>query len=70
MQVDCLIRGAEIVDGTGAPRRSGDVAILDGRIVGLGQVQAQARREIDAGGCWLTPGFVDPHTHLDAQLCW
>ena len=70
MQVDCLIRGAEIVDGTGAPRRSGDMAILDGRIVGLGDVQAQARREIDAEGCWLTPGFIDPHTHLDAQLCW
>ena len=70
MQVDWLIRGGEIVDGTGAPRSRGDVAIQAGRIVELGEVSVDARRELDASACWVTPGFIDPHPHLDAQLCW
>ena len=65
-----VIRGGTIVDGTGAPARRGDVAIRNGRIVEVGEVSDEGHPEIDASGCWVTPGFIDPHTHLDAQLCW
>lgn len=68
---DLLIRGATIVDGTGAPARGGDVRVADGRIVELGSKPgASASRTIDADGLLLCPGFVDPHTHYDAQLFW
>ena len=72
--MDLAIRNATIIDGTGAPGRLGDVGIDDGRIVavaaaGDGGVGA-ATTEIDGTGLMLTPGFVDPHTHYDAQLFW
>jgi N-acyl-D-aspartate/D-glutamate deacylase len=67
---DFVIRGGTVVDGTGAPAREADVAIRDGRILEIGRIPGDARTTLDASGCWVTPGFIDPHTHLDAQLCW
>ncbi|MBV8952020.1 MAG: amidohydrolase family protein [Actinobacteria bacterium] len=68
--VDYVIRGATVVDGTGAPGRQADVAVDDGIVVGVGDVDERGRTELDAGGLVVTPGFVDPHTHYDAQLFW
>ncbi len=68
--LDLLIRDAEIVDGSGAPGRHGDVGIKDGRIAAVGQVDDGAARTVDAAGQVLAPGFVDLHTHYDAQLFW
>ena len=72
--MDLIIRNATIIDGTGAPARSGDVSVADGRILAISEAGtadvASADRVIDAEGLVLTPGFVDPHTHYDAQLFW
>jgi N-acyl-D-aspartate/D-glutamate deacylase len=67
---DLIIRGAEICDGTGAPRRRGDVAVTDGRIVDVGHVGGAASRTIVADGLVLAPGFIDLHTHYDCQVSW
>ncbi|MFD5329228.1 amidohydrolase family protein [Streptomyces sp. NPDC127092] len=71
--LDHLIKGATVVDGTGAPAFTADVGIRDGRIAvitGAGTAGEEARTEEDASGLVLAPGFVDPHTHYDAQLFW
>src|ERR1700736_4261501 len=68
--LDLLIRDAEIVDGTGAPARRGDVGISDGRIAAVGDIDDLATKTVDAQGLTLAPGFVDLHTHYDAQLFW
>jgi N-acyl-D-aspartate/D-glutamate deacylase len=67
---DIVIRGGEVADGTGAEPRRADVAIDGARVTHVGAVEARGRREIDASGKLVTPGFVDIHTHLDAQLFW
>ena len=70
---DLIIKNATIVDGTGAPRVSGDVIADNGKIVEVaaqGSSPAKAKRVIDAAGDLLTPGFVDIHTHYDGQVCW
>jgi N-acyl-D-amino-acid deacylase len=70
MTHDLVIRGGTIVDGTGSASFAGDVAIDGDRIVEVGAVSGAAHRTIDADGALVTPGFVDIHTHLDAQLAW
>lgn len=67
---DLIIRGGTIVDGTGAPRFTGDVAIKDGIIAAVGTIAGDATREIDAAGKVVAPGFVDIHTHYDGQATW
>ncbi len=67
---DLIIRSGTIVDGTGAKPFSGDVAIEGNRIVEIGEVSGKGRREIDAKGILVTPGWVDIHTHYDGQASW
>lgn len=67
---DIVIRGGRAVDGSGAPPIDADIGVRDGRIESIGTVQGPARDEIDARGLIVTPGFIDLHTHLDAQVGW
>src|ERR1700691_1099860 len=64
-----VIRGGTVVDGTGGPAYAADVAIVDGRIAGIGP-RLHGERELDATGLVVAPGFVDVHTHYDAQVFW
>ena len=69
-EFDLVIRSGRIVDGTRMPAFNGDVAIKDGRIAEIGNVNGSGKREIDAQGLIVAPGFIDVHTHYDAQLNW
>lgn len=68
--LDLAIRDALVVDGTGRPAFRGDLGVRDGKIAAVGRVEGAAAREIHAAGRALAPGFLDLHTHYDAQLCW
>ena len=68
--LDHVIRGATIVDGTGTPSFEGSVGVLGDRIMAVGEIDEPSRKTTDGGGLVLCPGFVDPHTHYDAQFFW
>src|SRR4051794_6878316 len=68
--LDLVIRNARIHDGSGQPSYRGEVGIRGGRIVAVGRIPEAGAREIDAGGLAVAPGFIDVHTHYDAQICW
>ena len=70
MEYDLLIKNGTIVDGTGNDSFIGDVAVHDGEIKEIGSIESNAKEIIDAEGRTVTPGFVDIHTHLDAQIGW
>jgi N-acyl-D-aspartate/D-glutamate deacylase len=71
LDCDVVIKGGMLIDGTGMPRRRADVAIRGGRICEIGRIESSsARKVVDASGCIVAPGFVDTHTHYDAQLFW
>ncbi|MDH4326185.1 MAG: amidohydrolase family protein [Betaproteobacteria bacterium] len=70
MAHDLLIKNGLVIDGTGAPARRADVALAAGRIAEIGSVMGAAKRTMDAEGLAVAPGFIDPHTHYDAQICW
>jgi N-acyl-D-amino-acid deacylase len=71
MAYDLLIKNGSIVDGTGAPAWRGDVAVSGGKILSIDKkIEGKAKRTIDASGLAVAPGFIDPHTHYDAQICW
>jgi N-acyl-D-aspartate/D-glutamate deacylase len=70
MEFDLLVRNATVVDGSGLPRFRADVGVKNGRVADIGRLSGQAERTIDADGLILSPGFIDPHTHYDAQVNW
>src|SRR5579859_1695094 len=70
MSYDLIIKNGTVVDGTGSAPRRADVAIAAGKIAEIGKVADSAKKVIDASDLIVAPGFVDPHTHYDAQICW
>ena len=68
--LDLVVRGGEVIDGTGAERQRADVGVRDGRVVAIGDIAEDASTTIDADGQVVAPGFVDIHTHYDAQVLW
>src|ERR1700737_1327680 len=70
MEYDIVIRGGTVVDGSGLPRYQADVGIADGRIATIGKITGGANETVDAEGHIVAPGFIDGHTHMDAQVFW
>src|SRR3954464_11113953 len=67
---DLLIKNGTVSDGTGAPGRRADVGVSQGRITAIGTTTEAAKRTTPADGLVVSPGFIDPHTHYGAQICW
>src|SRR4026208_1076648 len=67
---DLILKGGRIYDGSAMPSYNGDVAVKDGKIVEMGRLSGAAARLLNVDGLAVSPGFIDPHTHLDAQLFW
>jgi N-acyl-D-aspartate/D-glutamate deacylase len=70
MSYDLLIRNGTVVDGSGAPPVQADIAVAEGKIAEIGKISDGAKKVIDASDLTVTPGFIDHHTHYDAQICW
>jgi N-acyl-D-aspartate/D-glutamate deacylase len=70
MSYDLLIKNGTVVDGTGAAQYRADVAVTNGKIAEIGKITESAKKVIDASDLIVSPGFIDPHTHYDAQICW
>jgi N-acyl-D-aspartate/D-glutamate deacylase len=70
MAYDLVIRGGTVVDGSGQPGYKADVGVTAGKIAAIGAITERGAEEIDAAGCIVTPGFIDAHTHMDAQIHW
>ena len=70
MSYDLVIKNGTVIDGSGLPRYRADVGVRHGRITTIGRIRERAREVIDAEGQVVTPGFVDGHTHMDAQIFW
>ena len=70
VEFDLVVRGGQVIDGSGTDGRTADVAVRDGTIVEVGNVAGKGKQEIAAGGAIVTPGFVDIHTHYDGQVTW
>src|SRR5262249_4541513 len=70
MSFDLVIRNGTVVDGSGLPRYRADVGVRQGKIAAIGRIRENAREVLDAEGHVVAPGFIDGHTHMDAQVFW
>src|SRR5690242_3496902 len=70
MAYDLIIKNGTVVDGTGAAPKHADVGVIGGRIAQIGKITESAQMTIEASDLIVSPGFIDPHTHYDAQICW
>ena len=70
MKLDLVIRNGTVIDGSGMPRYRSDVGIAGGKVVEMGRISSAAKESIDAEGMVVSPGFIDGHTHMDAQVAW